>query len=32
MLAAAWATAGYHRLTEQVLSEGAEAARKGKLC
>ncbi len=32
MLAAAWATASYHRLTQQVLSEAAEAARNGKLC
>jgi hypothetical protein len=32
MLVAAWATASYHRLTQRVLAEAAEAARKGKLC
>ncbi len=32
MLVAAWATAGYHRLTQRVLAEAAEAARNGKLC
>ena len=32
MLSAALATAGYHRLTQRVLAEAAEAARNGKLC
>ena len=32
MLGAALATASYHRLTQNVLAEAAEAARQGKLC
>jgi hypothetical protein len=32
VLTAAWATASYHRLTQRVLEEAAEAARNGKLC